>query len=213
VTSEQPLDHERAFELLPWLVNGTLRVQERDAVEQHVRTCIACRRELKEQQRLQTAFRGQPTVHIVSARTGLERLDSRLDSLRPGAGAWIERYRSFRPFAVAAGIGVALLGLLLWLTPLPRIGDDSYATLGTSPSIEGTMLDVVFADETTAAEMHALLAQFDGEIVAGPTDVGRYTVRVADDPLPAATLTRIAQTLARDPHVRFAGRTLTEPSR
>jgi len=211
VTGEQPLTHERAVELLPWLVNGTLRIHERDAVEQHVRLCIACRRELKEQQRLQTAFRGQPTVHF-SARTGLERLDSRLDSLRPGAGAWAARYRTFRPFAVAAGIGAALLGFLLWLTPLPQIGDDSYATLASSPSIEGTLLDVVFAEQTTAAEMHALLAQIDGEIVAGPTDVGRYTVRVADEPLPSAALARIAQTLARDPRVRFAGRTLTEPS-
>ena len=211
MTGEHPLTHERAFELLPWLLNGTLRIQERDAVEQHLRMCIACRRELKEQQRLQAAFRGQPTVHV-SARTGLERLDSRLDALRPGVGAWVERYRSFRPFGIAAGIGVALLGFLLWLTPLPRVGDDSYATLATSPSVEGTLLDVVFADQTTAAEMHALLAQVDGEIVAGPTDVGRYTVRVADAPLPADALTRIAQTLARDARVRFAGRTLTEPT-
>lgn len=211
MTGEQPLAHERAFELLPWLLNGTLRIKERDAVEEHVRTCIVCRRELKEQQRLQTAFRGQPTVHV-SARTGLEQLDSRLDSLRPGAGAWLERYRSFRPFAIAAGIGVALLGFLLWLTPLPRVADDSYATLAASPSIEGTLLDVVFAEQTTAAEIQALLAQVDGEIVAGPTDVGRYTVRVADEPLTADALTRIAETLARDRRVRFAGRSLTEPS-
>jgi hypothetical protein len=197
---------------LPWLVNGTLRIEERDAVEQHARLCIACRRELKEQQRLQAAFRGQPTVHV-SAHAGLERLDSRLDALRPGAGAWLERYRSLRPFAVAAGIGVALLGFLLWLTPLPRVGEETYTTLATSPSIEGTLLDVVFAEQTTAAEMHALLAQVHGEIVAGPTDVGRYTVRVADEPLTAEALTRIAETLARDRRVRFAGRTLMEPSR
>ena len=104
MTGEQPLTHERAIELLPWLINGTLRTAERDAVEHHVRMCIACRRELKEQQRLQTALRGQPTVHV-SARSGLALLDSRLDSLRPGAGTWAHRYRNFRPFAVAAGIG------------------------------------------------------------------------------------------------------------
>lgn len=212
MTGEQSLTHERAIELLPWLVNGTLRAAERDAVEHHVRMCIACRRELKEQQRVQTALRGQPTVHV-SARSGLALLDSRLDSLRPGAGTWAQRYRNFRPFAVAAGIGVALLGFLLWLTPLPRIGAESYTTLAASPRVEGTSLDVVFAEQTTAAEMHALLAQVDGEIVAGPTDVGRYTVRIAGESLTADALTQIAETLARDPRVRFAGRALTEPSR
>jgi anti-sigma factor RsiW len=211
VTGEQPLTHERAFELLPWLVNGTLRSSERDAVEHHVRTCIACRRELKEQQRLQAALRGQPTVHV-SARNGLERLDSRLDTLPPGDRLWAERYRNLRPFAVAAGLGVALLGFLLWLTPPPQLGAATYTTLATSPSAGNALLDVVFAEQTTAAEMRELLAQVDGEIVAGPTDVGRYTVRITHDPLTADQLMRIVEILARDSRVRFAGRSLTEPS-
>jgi hypothetical protein len=192
-------------------VNGSLRAGERDAVEQHVRACIACRRELKEQQRLQAALRAQPAVHV-SARAGLERLDSRLDAIPLDVDGWAARYSNLRPFAVAAGVGVALLGFLLWLTPLPRIGAEAYTTLATSPRLENTLLDVVFAEQTTATEMHEILARVDGEIVAGPTQVGRYTVRIAGGSLSADELTRIADRLARDPRVRFAGRSLTEPA-
>jgi hypothetical protein len=210
VTAEQPLTHARAFELLPWLVNGTLGAAERDAVDEHVRACIACRRELREQQRLQAALRAQPIVHL-SGQAGLERLDSRLDAMPASRRrGWAARYRNARPFAIAAGIGVALLGALLWLTPLPRIGAETYTTLATPQRVEAALLDVVFSEQTTAAEMRTLLAQVDGEIVAGPTEVGRYTVRVADGPLTAGELARIAETLARDPRVRFAGRSLTE---
>jgi hypothetical protein len=38
-----PIGHARAFELLPWFVNGSLAADERDAVELHVRSCIMCR--------------------------------------------------------------------------------------------------------------------------------------------------------------------------
>lgn len=213
MTGEPALTHTRAFELLPWLVNGSLRAAERDAVEQHARTCIACRRELKEQQRLHAALRAQPAVHV-SANAGLERLDDLLDAAPPRpSGTWAARYHSFRPFAVAAGVGVALLGFLLWLTPLPQVGDDAYTTLATPPRVEAALLDVVFAEHTTAAEMHALLADVRGEIVAGPTEVGRYTVRIAGGRLTADELTGIADSLARDPRVRFAGRSLTEVPR
>jgi len=212
VTGEPALTHTRAFELLPWLVNGSLGAAERDAVEQHARTCIACRRELKEQQRLHAALRAQPAVHV-SATTGLERLDDLLDAPQRTLGTWAARYDSFRPFAVAAGVGIALLGFLLWLTPLPQVGTEAYTTLATPPRVEAALLDVVFAEHTTAAEMHALLADVRGEIVAGPTEVGRYTVRVAGGRLTAEELMRIEDTLAQDPRVRFAGRSLTDVPR
>ena len=61
MTTEPALTHARAFELLPWLVNGSLTGAERDAVESHVRACIACRRELKQQQRLHGAVRARRT--------------------------------------------------------------------------------------------------------------------------------------------------------
>ena len=209
MTAEQPA-HAHAFELLPWLVNGSLGAAERDAVERHVRTCIVCRREQKEQQRLHAAMRAQPTVHV-SSQTAFEQLNRQLDeTAAQRTGAWQLRYATVRPFAVAAAAGVALLVFLLWLTPLPQVGDGTFSTLATSLRADTTLLDVVFAEQTTAAEIQALLDEIRGEIVAGPSDVGRYSVRVADSQLTDTELTRLVSTLARDPRVRFAGRSRAE---
>ena len=198
------LSHTRAFELLPWLINGTLAGGEREAVEQHVRACIACRRELKEQQRLHAAVRARRTVDV-SAEAGFDRLDRELDAV-PGAppSRWRIRYGTAPPFALAAAAGVALLAVLLWLTPLPGFDRGGYETLA-SQAAEAALVDIVFADETTAAQMQDLLDRIDGEIVAGPTELGRYSVRVAGHQPDREKLDELLGVLAADPRVRFAG--------
>lgn len=77
-----PNEHERAFELLPWLVNDTLATTERELIESHVRSCITCRRELKDQQRLVFALQTQSTIHI-SEQASFIRLADTLDERRP----------------------------------------------------------------------------------------------------------------------------------
>jgi hypothetical protein len=208
VTAAQPATHERAFELLPWLINGSLGPAERDAIELHVRTCIMCRRELKEQQQLRTAVRAQPTIHV-SAQSGLERLDRQLDD--GGAATRRKRYAAFTPFAVAAAAGVALLAFLLWLTPLPQITRDTYSTLATEPAAGTVLLDIVFAEVTTAADIQSLLDEIGGEIVAGPSDIGRYSVRLESANGREADAARVLATLARDPRVRLVTRSLSPP--
>ena len=208
MTGPESLSHSRAFELLPWLVNGTLSGAERDIVEQHVRTCIACRRELKEQQSLHVAVRARRTADV-SVEAGFDRLTSELDAARATDRRWQFRYAKAAPFAVAAAAGLAVLAILLWFTPLPELGAGNYSTLAT-PTSDAALIDIVFADQTTAAEMQALLDSIGGEIVAGPTSLGRYSVRVAgaqgDDP----ALGKLLSNLHGDPRVRFAGRTLSE---
>jgi hypothetical protein len=212
VTGPDALSHERAFDLLPWLVNGTLAARERDAVEQHARNCIVCHRELKEQRQLNAAVAEQPTIHV-SAHAGLAELDRRLDA-KPGttvgAREWGGWGAAVQPFALATGAGIALLAFLLWLTPLPEIGADRYETLATEPAGSAKLIDVVFAQQTTAAEMAALLDEIDGEIVAGPSAVGRYSVRIASGLPDDVELRRVVERLAADSRVRFAGPSLAE---
>ena len=206
MTEPPVLPHSRAFELLPWFVNGTLSGAERDGVEAHVRACIVCRRELKEQQRLYGAVRARRTADG-SAEAGFDRLDRAIDAAAPAPRAWSRRYASAAPFAIAAAAGVAVLAILLWFTPLPEVADGEYSTLATQPSSDVLLLDVVFAEDATAAQMQQLLDDIGGEIVAGPSKLGRYSVRVAD----GARLTDVLGTLAADPRVRFASRSLIEP--
>jgi ADP-ribose pyrophosphatase YjhB (NUDIX family) len=200
------LAHSRALELLPWLVNGTLSGEEREAVEQHARTCIACRRELKEQQRLHAAVRARRTVDV-SAEAGFDRLNAELDgaagTTRP---RWRVSYATAAPFAVAAAAGMAVLAILLWFTPLPELAGSRYETLATAPAEDARMLDIVFADDTTAAEMQELLDDIGGKIVAGPSELGRYSVRIAGGQPNGELLAA----LAVDPRVRFAAPALME---
>jgi hypothetical protein len=212
VTEPDAFGHARAFDLLPWLVNGTLDATERDAVEQHARTCIVCRRELKEQRHLKAAVAEQPTIHV-SAHAGLAELDRRLDATPVASRAvreWGGWYAALQPFAYATAAGIALLAFLLWLTPLPEIGADRYTTLATENAGQAKLIDVVFAQQTTAAEMAALLAEVDGEIVAGPSAVGRYSVRIASGRASDAQLLRIVDRLAADARVRFVAPSLAE---
>jgi hypothetical protein len=103
-----------------------------------------------------------------------------------------------------------VLAILLWFTPLPGLDTDRYATLATTPATSEVLLDVVFADTTTAAELHALLDEIGGEIVAGPTALGRYSVRVTRGPADDARLRDLLVRLDADPRVKFAGRALSE---
>jgi hypothetical protein len=191
------------------LINGTLVGAERDFVEEHLRACIVCRRELKEQQRLHAAVRARRTVDV-SAEAGFDRLDRELDA-EDGAGrpGWRLRPMLRAPFAVAAAAGVAVLAVLLWFTPLPELGRADYETLATTPA-DAALLDVVFADETTAAEMQDLLDEIGGEIVAGPSRLGRYSVRVAGADATREQLDELLDALEADPRVRFAGQALAD---
>jgi RNA polymerase sigma factor (sigma-70 family) len=156
MTAASGMQHSRAFELLPWLVNGTLGSPERDAVEDHVRTCIVCRREIKEQQRLHATVRARRTADV-SAEAGFDRMSRELDEAARARQVWSKRSTALAPFAIAAAAGVAVLALLLWFTPLPGLESNAYSTLATASSSDAVLLDVVFAQNTTAAEMQALL--------------------------------------------------------
>lgn len=98
----------------------------------------------------------------------------------------------------------------MWFTPLPGLDTDRYSTLATTPAIDEALLDVVFAEATTAAEMQALLDDIGGEIVAGPTSLGRYSVRVAGGHANDSQLRDLLVRLGADPRVKFAGRALRE---
>ncbi len=203
-------EHDRAFELLPWLVNGTLRGAEREVVELHVRSCIICRREIKDLQRFAAAVRSQPTDGI-SLQERLQDLDRRLDANnRPDAPGG---YAAFVRFSVVAVMGVALLGLLLWLRPTPPNRDDTYATLATTQTIERrAQVDLIFEDEATALEITSLLDEIGAEIVSGPEAFGRFGVHLSR----GGTDDEIGNLLARlnkDPRVRFAGRSFIETAR
>ncbi len=214
MTGQAELDHTAVHELLPWLANGSLGTAERDGAESHVRSCIVCRRELKELERLRLAVRSQPTLHL-SAEGGLDRLQRQLDrekaASRPVRVHRDVGYAPFFRFAAVASVGVAFLGALLWLAPnIPnRLG---YETLATQPGSE-PLIDLIFNQQTPVSDIQTLLQTVDGEIVAGPSELGRYSVRIRGGTATDAEYAALIEKLANDPRVRFAGRAFTETAR
>jgi len=206
----QPITHSRAFELLPWLVNNSLGAEERDAVELHVRSCLSCHRELKEQQRLRAALRAQPAVHI-SPQTGFEKLARALEGesvLSERSAAWPRN--TFVRFAAVAAAGLLVVGGLLWLAPIrhdTRV-EAAYETLANGQQAPRGELDIVFVQSITAAQMQSLLEEIDGTIAAGPSENGRYRVRLDGSSLTDAQLDALVTGLGKDPRVRFAARAL-----
>jgi anti-sigma factor RsiW len=205
----QSITHSRAFELLPWLVNGSLGAGERDIVEQHVRSCLACHRELKEQQRLRAALRAQPVVHL-SAQTNFDKLARALDG-QPVLGAPpARRFTQLVRFAAAAAVAVTAVGAVLWLSPTRLETRADYQTLANGAEAPRGELDIVFGQSVTQAEMQSVLEQIGAKIDAGPSGVGRYRVRLEHPIANNAELDALIAKLGKDPRVRFAARALTE---
>lgn len=190
------LTHQRAMELIPWLVNDTLDAHERAALERHVHDCLACRAELKEQRALAELVGTQHAPHLAPD-TGFDALMARADRRR--------RKPRARHYAIAASVAVVVLGALAVLVaPSDDGGSPGYETL-SPPGDTGTRLDLVFAPEVTEAEMRAIVRGVGGTIVAGPSGVGRYTVELGEA-RDSDALERTIVRLEHDARVRFAGR-------
>lgn len=192
--------HRDVTELLPWYANGTLDGTERARVEDHVRQCVACRRELDLQQRLAETIRDE-TVPTGMAK-GLARLKAQIDldstSIVPAprSSAWWRRPAVLVPLIAAQ---FAVIAVLLFVDKSPPAA--VYRTLA-SPSSTAYSRDavvVIFDPATTQQRVQALLRELDARIVDGPNMRGAYTLELPNDSQ-AASLERMRAM----PEVHFA---------
>jgi hypothetical protein len=193
--------HEQALELLPWFVNGTLAEDERVAVERHVRNCLPCRVALQEQHQLGGLLKQQPTVPL-SAEVGFERLLAEIDAARRPPGE--ARTQRLARFASVTALAASLV-LAVWLVIVG--GDarrDATFVTATDPSSGYVGLDIVFAPQVSEAELRALIQEIDGVITGGPSEIGRYRVRLPSQDAQGAD--EIVERLRNDARVRFVAR-------
>jgi hypothetical protein len=211
--------HREIEELLPWYANGTLTPAEQAMVEQHLKQCPACRMKLEPCRVLVTQLHEPaeaawrlPASHFdrlmadinrlasppTRAKTGPTLLQRILDGLRatPSPVRWTLVFES---------LTVAVLALVLLLPATPPT-EPGYETLSDGEAPMTTMaprLQVVFAEPMTIGELHTLLRDMGGQIVAGPTALGVYTVAVTGGERPAEAQTRALTTLRANEHVRL----------
>jgi Putative zinc-finger len=213
--------HQRVWDLLPWYVNETLPEGERRTVEAHLGECPRCRDEIAACRLLGAAMRQTeetlPVVHPARLARLMERIDAGEEQdhggwshalLAPwrGLAALVRATPPLARGALAAQLIflVALAGLLLrWsLLPVPAFQYQTLSQSAPAPARDSTArLRLVFAAGTTEREARELLLGIRGQIVAGPSALGVYTVEVPSGPDP---LEKVLAHLRAQPRVSLA---------
>ncbi len=200
--------HTKAWERIPWLVNGSLQGEPLNELQQHLSTCDECRAELALQRRLRDAIAAQPTVEFApqaSFNSLWARIEADTEFQKPIASVIPPRPRRWHLYGLAAQ-WLLIAGMAWWYI---QAGSADYRTV-TSRSFTpvGELageFKVVFDDSTTLAQVKDMLAGTGLTSISGPTPAGVFVLsRDAqhDDLDLDATLAQ----LRANPHVRFAER-------
>jgi hypothetical protein len=196
--------HQRVWELLPWYVNGSLAERERERVEAHLAACLRCQGEERVSRHLAGAVAraGEvaPAPHPVQLQRMLARIEESEREERESAGRWRllaplrglvqATPRPLRGALVAqAAVILLLVGFLAWSASRPGAAPNlqpAYRTLSNPDAapVPTARLRVMFSPKATEKEIRELLHGIHGEITAGPSPSGAYTVEVpaASDP-------------------------------
>lgn len=178
--AEPETEFERARELLPWYLNGTLDAPRRLLVEAQLARSTALREELEWLRKLDHDLEG--TLPIPEGDLGLGRLMNRIEAQGEGTLVPLKRPQRRRwlvpSLALAATLVIAqtlVIGVLL--------NDRSQVLkpLGVSTTTQGSLLQVQFRSTATEAQMRELLVACGAEVVGGPGSLGIYTLRVAPE--------------------------------
>lgn len=205
------MNHDAAWKLLPWYINGTLQASERALVDVHVRACLLCHREVDEQRQLHELVRESDTVRI-SPRSSFDTLMRRIDT---GATAGTGFFIGYRPRVLAwlpvaaALLAVGVVLVVLFSSNPDRSGE--FRTLSSEMPIlqsNAAALQMVFAQHATAEEIRRLITGIGGRILDGPSGAGVYTIALVDGPVQPGVL----EQLRADERVRFIGQAYPAPT-
>jgi len=207
--------------LLPWLANGRLQHAERARVEEHVRECEPCARELAAQRLMCQALTEPERITYApgpSFRKLMDRIDgrppARRSERRPSRvrGYPAPAYAAWRPPGLAWAATFLLLvgfsGLAAtahrWLQPV-------YTTHSVPNPATPGVLHIAFVPSLPIAEVEKLLRSAGARVVEGPGTSGIFGV----SPVAAAAgsahsaeadsqqLRDLAARLRADPRVRW----------
>ena len=204
-TDAPPLDpHAAATLLLPWYANGTLSPEETRQVEVHLGHCPHCRAELEQYRILGEQVRAQPewtwqppSGHFERLMADIDRLDTPAVPVRAKLSPWQrlmdwlrETPQPVRWTLAAESLALAMLVLVVWLPGRPVVepGFETLSSVTTSTRPTGPRLRVGFDPTLRIADLQSLLQVLHGQIVAGPSALGIYTVALDAEGRPEAAL-------------------------
>lgn len=193
--------HDSCWQLLPWFVIGRLSASDAQRVERHLEECSACRDELEEQRTLCAHIRRDEPL-LLAPQSSLQKMMARIDASMPVMDHIEDEStgtasvalapaprppRSYRWLAIAAAVQAVAIAALLALVvrqTTDEVTAPRFTTLSTpdAAKLEGALLRVVFKPDTPAAQIQTLLHSVQAQVIAGPTEAGVYTVKLAGAP-------------------------------
>lgn len=199
------MNHNTAWNLIPWFVNGRASNQEREALELHLTQCADCCKEVEAQHGLMSAMQTIPVVESMP-HASLQKLWQRIEADPTAAPEPATRFRQSRLvgwLAAAVAVEALLMGTLsAVLYQRGSVAEGEFRTVSATPATpvaEGVR--AVFSPALTVGELQALLAQAGLSIADGPTDYGVYTLAPVS---PGGDLKQALQVLRAHPAARFA---------
>jgi hypothetical protein len=197
--------HAAADVLLPFYANGTLRGEELAFVEQHVRACEECQREVDWLRRIYAACAAHPLLQDVARLVPDSLIDVANRGLRRNWRARIqEGWRIAHPWtrwALAAQLGAIVVLATLLATDTRDVA--SYRTLGVSNPSAHTRdaVAVMFDPGITESDMRRIVLGVGARIVDGPSSADIFVLEI-----PAERTAQALQTLRTERAVRLAER-------
>ena len=215
MSASPAFSHEESWLLLPWLANGRLGGAERVRLEQHLRGCAECAREVAVQ-RLWCSTLTEPERVTHAPGPSFRKLMERIDAEQPpraaaavaSAARAVRAPAAWRPpglawaasFVLCVGLGTFAVTAYRWSEPL-------YVT-HTAPSTAAPgVLHIAFERSLTVGEAERLLISAGARVVEGPDASGLFgvaPVAVAATPGEgAAELRLLAERLRSEREVRW----------
>lgn len=213
--------HKEILLALPWYVNKTLRDPEIKAVENHLKVCLICRREIAMLQKLSLAVNKADSIET-AAQVSFSRLKKRIHQTeklalpflsnktpRPRQLKWYQKlgvdYFNLPQTAVAL-IAVLLFSVLVpWYYVAGNMQKSDFRTLsnGENSAINNNEIKVIFQKDITEQQKNKILDSVHGQIASGPTTEGVYLIRLSYKPQ-AETILATLSSLRKNSSVIFA---------
>lgn len=220
ISAEEITLHERAWLLLPWLANGRIAPADRENVEQHVRRCAACARELEVQELMCRAL-GEPDRVTYAPGPSFRKLMERIDAAESTtaeprvressrrSAAPLGQVSMWRPPGLAwAASFLLLVGMSAMLATAYRWSEPVYRTHTDVSAVSPNVLHIALDHSLTLGQIEELLQADGARIVEGPGNTGVIgvtpnTLIAGQTSQPAANqqLRQLAQRLRSDSRV------------
>ena len=164
------MTRDEAMELLPFLANGTLEDDERQAVEAHLGADAEMQAELAALQNIRATMQAED-MGFSPGEMGLARLMKEVGEAPQKRAA-----QPTRIWQIAAALLMAVvLGQALLLTR-GGTNDPGYVLAGETPAA----FTVTIQPDATEADLRTLLLDAGVEIVAGPSALGLYQLGLVE---------------------------------